>query len=111
MTGERVKWIIGNSGFSQKELSEKMPTIKYEQDWTRILKSGDVKSGLLEEMAAVMGISVGELYEMSPDQNQGEDITVDEMMSLIKSKSAHIVRLQSEMQQLIGQLGQKLVRK
>lgn len=111
MTGERVKWIIGNSGFSQKELSEKMPTIKYEQDWTRILKSGDVKSGVLEEMAAVMGVSVGELYEMSPDQNQETDITVDELMSLIRSKSAHVVRLQQEMQQLVEQLGEKLVRK
>ena len=111
MTGERVKWIIGHSGFSQKELSEKMPTIKYEQDWTRILKSGDVKSGVLEEMAAVMGVSVGELYEMSPNHGEDADITVGELLSLIRLKSSHIVRQQQEIQRLVEQLGQKLAGK
>ena len=63
MTGDRLKQIVATCGYTQKELTERMPSVKYEQDWTRIFALKDVKSGLLEELAKVLGKSVGQLYD------------------------------------------------
>ena len=86
MTGEQLKTIIEKSGYTQRELAGRlgMPP----QSWTRILKSKDVKSGLLEQLAAIFGVGVGELY--------GETDTLiydNRLLEAIRTRDSQIDRL------------------
>lgn len=66
MTGTQLKQIIAGCGISQKELAAAMPTIRHEQDWQRIFRSEDVKSGVIEQLAHAIGRTVGQLYGEQP---------------------------------------------
>lgn len=111
MTGERLKQIIATCGYSQKELTEKMKTVKYEQDWTRIFTSKDVKSGVLEELAAVLGISMGQLYGEEPaDPATAAMATPSRYIDLLQARDRQIDKLQQHISALLKIVGEKTER-
>ena len=104
MTGDRLKQIVAICGYTQKELTERMPSVKYEQDWTRIFALKDVKSGLLEELAKVLGKSVGQLYD---DQYvPTEQPVIDaQYLDLVRTRDRQIDKMQQQIDKLIALLG------
>lgn len=60
MNGKELQSIIRKSGKTQKQLAVEMgmdPT-----QWTAIIKQADVKSGLVEQVAQLLGMTVGQCY-------------------------------------------------
>lgn len=107
MTGEKLKQIIAGCGYSQKELSKRMSTIKHEQDFTRIFKSDDVKSGVIEDLARVLGRTMGEIYEDIPVDATRKPAGESQYLDLIRSRDRQIDKLQLQIDKLLDLLGKK----
>ena len=65
MDGKTLKQIISDSGRSQKELAEKMGM--QPSQWTTYFKQESVTSDVLERVAGLLGMSMGQLYGEAAD--------------------------------------------
>lgn len=115
MTGTQLRQIIAGTGHSQKELAQLMTSIKYEQDWSRIFRSDDVRTSVVEELARVTGMTMAQLYgeqQAEKPQTRGYESTAascdPRLLDIIQARDRQIERLQLQIAKLTDMLGQKM---
>lgn len=92
MTGKQLQAIIRNSGKTQKELAAKMGM--HPSQWTAYIGQDDVKSGIIEKVAELLGITVAEMY--------GQEACSDSrLMEMIQSRDRQLDKSQEQIDRLI----------
>ena len=87
MTGKELQLKIKKSGRTQKDIAEEMgmdPT-----QWTPILKQKDVKSGIIESVAQILGLSMAQMY----GETEGDSISADHNSTSFKGATTCDPRL------------------
>lgn len=64
MKGEDVKRKVAAQGYTVAEVAERIGTSR--QNLSKSLSTQDVRSGLIERIASVLGVSVSYFYDPSP---------------------------------------------
>ena len=93
MTGKELQTVIRNSGKTQKELAAKMgmnPT-----QWTAYIKQDDIKSGIIEKVAGLLGLSIAEMY--GEGSAQGDSRLID----MVQSRDRQLDKSQEQIDRLI----------
>ena len=100
MTGEKLKKIIAENGYTMASAARSLDMTP--QHLNQALNAADVKSGLLEKVSTVFGISIASLYGETPgvaitgngNTTNGNDSTVvNRFLSIIEEKDRQIAQL------------------
>lgn len=92
MTGKELQAIIKRSGKTQKELAAKMGM--HPSQWTGYISQDDVKSGIVEKVAELLGLTVAEMY--------GQEGCGDpRLMEMVQSRDRQIDKCQEQIDRLI----------
>lgn len=100
MTGEKLKKIIAENGYTMASAARSLDMTP--QHLNQALNAADVKSGLLEKVSAVFGISIASLYGEtlgvaitgSGNTTNGNDsAVVNRFLSIIEEKDRQIAQL------------------
>lgn len=115
MNGLRVKELIAKKGLSITEVAKKLEMSN--QNLFNILSRDDVRTGLVERISEVTGISLAELYGIEPQQSSsalntgtnhgniaGRDITLSSQIAELQSVIAQQQRTISELSATIAKL-------
>ncbi len=115
MNGLRVKEMIAKKGLSITEVAKKLEMSN--QNLFNILSRDDVKTGLLERISEVTGISLAELYGIAPAETSsalntgtnngniaGRDITLSSQIAELQSVIAQQQKTISELSAAIAKL-------
>ncbi len=92
MTGKELQAIIRRSGKTQKELALKMGM--HPSQWTGYINQDDVKSGIVEKVAELLGMTVAEMY----GQEGGSD---PRLMDMVQSRDRQLDKCQEQIDRLI----------
>ena len=92
MTGKELQTIINRSGKTQKELAEKLGM--HPTQWRTYFGQDDVKSGIIEKVAGLIGFTMAEMY--------GEEGQSDsQLMEMLQSKDRQLDKSQEQIDRLI----------
>lgn len=92
MTGKELQAIIHRSDKTQKELAEKLGM--HPAQWRTYFGQDDVKSGIVEKVAGLLGMSVAEMY--------GQDSCSDSrLMEMLQSRDRQLDKCQEQIDRLI----------
>ena len=92
MTGKELQAIIHRSGKTQKELAEKLGM--HPTQWRTYFGQDDVKSGIVEKVAELLGITVAEMY--------GQDSCSDSrLIDMVQSRDRQLDKSQEQIDRLI----------
>lgn len=120
MEGKQLKAFLVSRGVQQKELANFLGVPK--QTISAILKSDDIRSSLLESVAAMLKIPISQLYgEASSTYAKAAEggtaiagsgnnlnVQVDKFLDLLKEKDVQLARSQGEIDKLLDLLKDKL---
>jgi transcriptional regulator with XRE-family HTH domain len=67
MTGDYLKDFLRNSKVSQSEIARKLGISH--QSFNQMLSSNDVKSSLVERIASILHVTMGEIYNEAKEQS------------------------------------------
>lgn len=96
MTGQEVKNFLTRDGWQLSKVAEAIGESR--QNFSAALSSQDVKSGLLERVAAVVGKPISALYGEEVAQKK-EPSTEERLLTLLEEKDKQINRLLSILEQ------------
>ena len=111
MKGITIKTLLLERGIQQKDIADKLGVSK--QVLSAALVTDDVRSSLIEGVAAVLGMQVSELYgELrgpSVSANNGGTVVtgnylntqIDKFLDLLKEKDVQTARFQKEIDTLL----------
>ena len=102
MSGEEIRKKLVMMGIQQQDLAEKLGTTK--QNFSHMLKSPNVKSGFIEELCKLLGLSITEFYCEHPQPVKRQD---EEMVSLPKSVIQSMTDTISSQQRTIEELSKR----
>ncbi len=120
MKGTKLKAILTERKVQQKDLADYLGVSK--QSLSSYLATDDVKSSLVEKVAAMLNVPISQLYgEIAPSfANAGEggtaiagsgnnlNVQVDKFLDLLKEKDLQLARAQGEIDKLLEMLNEKL---
>ena len=120
MEGKQLKAFLVSRGVQQKDLSNFLGVPK--QTISAALGSDDIRSSLLEKVAAMLNVPISQLYgETGPTfANAAEggtaiagsgnnlNVQVDKFLDLLKEKDVQLARSQGEIDKLLDLLKDKL---
>ncbi len=97
MTGEELKKKIQEHGFTQTMIAQAMGVTS--QNVQSLLRSNDVKTGTVEAIARIMGVSVSALY------NEYPILSVDDYarIKLLEVENAHLREHVESLSRLIAE--------
>lgn len=113
MNGIRIKTLLLEKGVQQKDIADKLGISK--QNFSAALSSDDIRSSLIENIAAILGVSVASIYgeDGGPSANAVNNSTaiagnsnafnaqLDKCLDLLKEKDVQVARFQSEIETLL----------
>ena len=105
MTGEALRKKLLDMGIQQKELADKLGMTR--QNFSQALGAKDIKSGLLENICSVLGITMADMYGLtitlddSVQNNKTDDVRMsresfDRLMSTLDRQSRLIDELREK---------------
>lgn len=93
MTGKELQAIIIRSGKTQKELAEKLGM--HPTQWRTYFGQDDIKSGIIEKVAGLLGVTMAEMY--GEEGSQGDS----RLMEMIQSRDRQLDKSQEQIDRLI----------
>lgn len=113
MNGIRIKTLLLEKGVQQKDIADKLGVSK--QNFNAALSSDDIRSSLVENIAAILGVSIASMYgeECGLSANAVNNSTaiagnanmvneqVNKCLDLLKEKDVQVARFQSEIETLL----------
>lgn len=96
MTGKELQERIKKSGKTQRGLAEKMG-MKPSQ-WTTYFKQESVTSSVIEQVAQLLGMSMGEFYG---EDAAGKAACDSRLLGIIETRDRHIEKCQQQIDRLL----------
>jgi len=93
MTGEQLKHIIERSGYTKTDLANKLGIMP--QQLNNVFNSNDIKTGMLERIADILGVPVYSLYGGTQTNSDKVAETTPSNYDAIKRRDEQIDRLLS----------------
>ena len=113
MKGSELKTLIMRHGYRQIDVARKLD--ESQQSFNSMLSSEDVKSSIIERVAAALNVPISVIYgeDGSPSANAVNNSTaiagnsnafnaqLDKCLDLLKEKDVQVARFQSEIETLL----------
>lgn len=108
MTGKELQKKIRKSGMTQKVLAEKMGI--HPSQWTTYFKQDSVTSDVVEKVARLLGMTMGQFYgEVAADEAGGAIVCDQRLLDAISARDRQIDACQEQISRLLRIIDERIV--